>query len=135
MDGATYSRYNAGAGHPRPLPSRAEALHSREGIPTGSEIMSSTMPRYAYADESGDAGYDFGANSSRCFVMGMAEHTATKVDGVLGRALRWPRIKKLLQLAFQASRLHGDDDSLEERNGKPFCRSYDSPDCLPTQKR
>lgn len=29
--------------------------------------MSSTKPRYAYADESGDAGYDFGANSSRCF--------------------------------------------------------------------
>jgi hypothetical protein len=37
----------------------------------------------------------------------MAEHAAAKVDGVLGQALRWPRIKKLLQLAFQASRLKG----------------------------
>jgi hypothetical protein len=69
--------------------------------------MSSTKPRYAYADESRDAGYDLGANSSRCFCS---------------------NDKKLLQLAFQASRLHGDDDSLEERNGKPFCHSYDSPD-------
>jgi hypothetical protein len=76
--------------------------------------MSSTKPRYAYTDESGDAGYDFGANSSRC---SMAKE------------------KKLLQLAFQASRLQGDDDSLEERNGKPFGRSYYGPNCLATQKR
>ncbi len=33
--------------------------------------MNSNKPRYAYADESGDAGYDFGANSSSCFVMGI----------------------------------------------------------------
>jgi len=32
--------------------------------------MNSNKPRYAYADESGDAGYDFGANSSSFFVMG-----------------------------------------------------------------
>ena len=91
----------------RPRPSRDEALHSREGIPTGSETMSSTKPRYAYADESRNARYDLGANSSLSYCS---------------------KDKKLLQLAFQASRLQGDDDSLEERNGKPFCRSYDSPD-------
>lgn len=78
----------------RPHPSRDEALHSKECIPSGSETMSNTKPRYAYADESGDAGYNFGANSSRCFVMGIVlpKQPEELVDRLLSlrRALRRP---------------------------------------------
>lgn len=56
--------------------------------------MTNNKPRYAYADESGDAGYDFGANSSSCFVMGIVlpnqpEHLVDRLLS-LRRALRRP---------------------------------------------
>jgi len=56
--------------------------------------MSSITPRYAYADESGDAGYDFDANSSTFFVMGVVlpRQPEQLVDRLLSlrRALRRP---------------------------------------------
>jgi len=56
--------------------------------------MNSNKPRYAYADESGDAGYDFGANSSSCFVMGtvLPNQPERLVDRLLSlrRVLRRP---------------------------------------------
>ena len=41
VDDAARLRYNAGTVSQRPRPNRDEALRSREGIPTGSETMSS----------------------------------------------------------------------------------------------